>query len=113
MSRVGECFRCGAVDVVVEDDHPLGTVARRHVYPDFMVTLCLGCHRLRSLVDSRVGVEGSDVVSPWLLVRRLAAFDGLMATAGRPIVCEPDLLEQRAAVEEEIAAMIGRPGEAS
>lgn len=111
MSRLGTCFRCHSVGVVVEDDHPCGTVGGVHLYPSFTVPLCLGCHRLRSIVDRRVGVEGGEGVGAWLVVRRLAAWDGLLATAHRPIVFPAQLLAQRAGIEEDVALMISRAGE--
>ncbi len=95
MSRIGTCFRCGAAGVVVEEDHPLGTVAGEHVYPHFTTWLDKPCHRFRSVIDRRVGVEGGDQLSAWLLDRRLAAWDGFLATAGRPILFSPELLAQR------------------
>jgi hypothetical protein len=99
------CFRCGA-DGQVEGDHPTGTVAGRHVHPEFWLPMCLACHQLRSRIDRRVGIEGGDVLTPWLLIRRLAAWFGCLATAHRPIPVPPEVFRHLALVLLEAANLL-------
>jgi hypothetical protein len=98
-------LRCGAA-TEVQQDHPTGTVSGRHLHRESWVPACVGCHRLRSRIDQRVGIEGGNVLTSWLLARRLAAWDGWLATAGRAIPFSSRLLAHRASVGEEVADMI-------
>lgn len=101
----GCCFRCSR-EGEIELDHPFGTVDGCHLYPDFVVPLCRPCHRLRSLIDQRVGVEGAVAASAWLIVRRLTAWFGWLAMAGRSVPFESSLLGHFARVLEDLARML-------
>lgn len=97
----GTCQRCGWVGLV-ERDHPTGTVDGCHLHPGFTVSLCRSCHRLRSTIDQATGVEGgSSEDRPWLVARRLSAWFGCLASAGRVVPFGPDLLSWLARVLEE------------
>jgi hypothetical protein len=49
------------------------------------------------------------MVGPWLIVRRLAAWFGCLASAERAIEFSPTLLRQLATVLEEAAGMLPDP----
>jgi len=99
---LGTCLRCGAAGPV-ELDHPTGTVRGRHLHPGFVAPMCLACHRLRSLVDSRLDLEGATAASLWLVVRRLAAWTGCLAMAGAPVTFPAEVLSALARVLEDVA----------
>lgn len=99
---IGRCARCGQL-ASVEHDHPTGTISGRHLHPAFTVPLCPVCHRGRSLVDKRAGVEGGSAYSPVLIIRRLAAWAGWLATGNGPLVLDPVAFRNLAQVLESIA----------
>jgi hypothetical protein len=101
----GICLRCGA-ETEVQKDHWTEKIARRHVHREHWVPACESCHHLRSEIDRRIGIEGGNVLTPWLLVRGLAAWNRCLAFAGRDIPFSSELLGQLASVGEEIADMI-------
>jgi len=96
------CVRCGRLGPI-EFDHPTGTVAGRHVHRAFVVPLCQPCHRGRSLVDKRAGLEGGSTYSSWLVIRRLAAWAGWLATGTGPLAFDPVAFRNLAEVLESIA----------
>jgi len=99
---IGSCVRCGQLGSV-EHDHPTGTIAGRHLHPAFTVPLCPQCHRGRSLVDKRAGIEGGNAYSPLLIIRRLAAWSGWLATGTGPLVFDPIAFRNLAQVLELVA----------
>lgn len=99
---ISRCTRCGSLDSV-EQDHPTGTIAGRHLHPAFTVPLCQPCHRGRSLVDKRCGIEGGNSYSPLLVVRRLAAWSGWLATGTGPLIFDPVAFRNLAQVLETVA----------
>jgi len=96
------CARCGNLGPI-EFDHPTGTVAGRHLHPAFTVPLCPGCHRGKSLVDKRARIEGGNTYSPRLVIRRLAAWSGWLATGTGPLIFDPIAFRNLAEVLQAIA----------
>jgi hypothetical protein len=74
--------------------------------------MCVACHRLRSVIDQRLGIEGSQVASPWLVVRRLAAWAGCLATFEGPVTFPTEVLAGLATVLEAVADELAREGAA-
>jgi hypothetical protein len=74
--------------------------------------MCVPCHRLRSLIDQRLGIEGAQVASTWLILRRLAAWVGCLATFDGPVTFPTDVLASLAAVLEAIADELAEEGAA-
>jgi len=99
---ISRCVRCGQLGSV-EHDHPTGTIAGRHLHPAFTVPLCQPCHRGRSLVDKRCGIEGGTTCSPVLVIRRLAAWSGWLATGTGPLVFDPIAFRNLAQVLQALA----------
>ena len=96
------CARCGNLGPI-EFDHPTGTVAGRHLHPAFTIPLCQPCHRGRSLVDKRCGIEGGNSYSTLLIIRRLAAWSSWLATGNGPLTFDPIAFRNLAEVLESIA----------
>lgn len=107
----GRCLRCGAVGPV-EGDHPTGTVKGRHLHPWFVVPMCWPCHRLRSLIDQRLGIEGAQAASPGLVVRRLGAWAGCLAAFQGPVTFPTEVLAALARVLEGVADELAEEGAA-
>jgi len=99
---IGRCARCGHCGPI-EQNHPTGTISGRHLHPAFTVPLCRPCHQGRSFVDKRVGIEGGSTYSSVLVIRRLAAWSGWLATGTGPLVFDPIAFRNLAQVLETVA----------
>lgn len=59
-------------------------------------------------MDKRCGIEGGNSYSPLLIIRRLAAWSGWLATGTGPLVFDPVAFRNLAGILESVAEEIGR-----
>jgi hypothetical protein len=107
----GTCWRCGDVGPL-EGHHPLCRDEKgRYVAKDFVVRVCIPCHRAVTLLLSTYGLERPQRTTPDVVAGRLSLHLAWLALAARDLTFDPVHLGHLAAALELVCHQQRAPGE--